>query len=236
MFVLKVGYLVMFKTLKPIEKFAFPLIGLYLIIGATIAMFDPVYFTTVVAKEDGPIEWLTVLGLVLAFAVCFNRVFTLKSQKNWAFIGVWSFLAVFTFFGAGEEISWGQRIFNVESSDWFKQNNAQAETNLHNLVVNGKKVNKIIFSAFLGTVLLTYLFIFSFAYRRSEKFKGFCEYFAVPIAQWHHVAGWVSVAVVAEVLIKDVGRSSELFESAAVFVFLLNITYPYNSASFKRLP
>jgi hypothetical protein len=225
----------MFKTLNPIERIAFPLIGLYLIIGAAIAMIDPIYFTTVVAKEDGPIEWLTVLGLVLAFIVCANRVFILKSQKNWAFIGVWSFLTVFTLFGAGEEISWGQRIFNVESSEWFKQNNAQAETNLHNLVVNGTKVNKVIFSALLGLTLLTYLFIFSFAYRRSDKFKAFCEYFAVPIAQWHHVAAWVLVAIVAEVLIKDVGRSSELFESAAVFVFLLNITYPYNSQSFKKL-
>jgi hypothetical protein len=225
----------MFKTLNPIERIAFPLIGLYLIIGAAIAMIDPIYFTIVVAKEDGPIEWLTVLGLVLAFIVCANRVFILKSQKNWAFIGVWSFLTVFTLFGAGEEISWGQRIFNVESSEWFKQNNAQAETNLHNLVVNGTKVNKVIFSALLGLTLLTYLFIFSFAYRRSDKFKAFCEYFAVPIAQWHHVAAWVSVAIVAEVLIKDVGRSSELFESAAVFVFLLNITYPYNSQSFKKL-
>jgi hypothetical protein len=225
----------MFKTLNPIERIAFPLIGLYLIIGAAIAMIDPIYFTTVVAKEDGPIEWLTVLGLVLAFIVCANRVFSLKSQKNWAFIGVWSFLTVFTLFGAGEEISWGQRIFNVESSEWFKQNNAQAETNLHNLVVNGTKVNKVIFSALLGLTLLTYLFIFSFAYRRSDKFKAFCEYLAVPIAQWHHVAAWVSVAIVAEVLIKDVGRSSELFESAAVFVFLLNITYPYNSQSFKKL-
>jgi len=225
----------MFKTMHPIEKIAFPFIGVYLLIGAAIALIDPVYFTTVAAKEDGPIEWLTVIGLMLSFFVCVNRVVTLKSQKSWVFIGVWSFLALFTFFGAGEEISWGQRIFNIESSEWFLQNNAQAETNLHNLVVNGKKVNKIIFSAFLGLALITYLFVFSFAYRRSDKFKAFCEYFSVPVAQWHHVAAWVSVAVVAEMLIKDVARSSELFESAAVFVFLLNITFPYNSESFKKL-
>jgi cell division protein FtsW (lipid II flippase) len=225
----------MFKTMNPIEKIAFPLIGLYLLMGAAIAMIDPSYFTLVVAKEDGPIEWLTVLGLVLSFIVCLHRVATLKSDKSWVFIGVWSFLALLTFFGAGEEISWGQRIFNVESSEWFLQNNAQAETNLHNLVVDGKKINKIIFSAFLGLALLTYLFVFSIAYRRSDKFKGFCEYFSVPIAQWHHVAAWVAVAVVAEVFIKGVGRSSELFESAAVFVFLLNISYPYNGQSFKKV-
>jgi len=224
----------MFKAMHPVEKVAYPLIALYLAIGAFIALIDPVFFTGVIAAEDGPVEWLTVLALVLSFIVCVNRVVTLRSQKSWVFISVWSFLALLTFFGAGEEISWGQRIFNVESSEWFKQNNAQAETNLHNLVVEGKKINKIIFSAVLGLALIIYLFVFTAAYRKSEKFKAFCEYFSVPIAQWHQVAAWVTVALVAEVLIKSVGRSSELFESAAVFVFLLNITYPYNSQSFKK--
>ena len=224
----------MFKVMHPVERIAYPLIALYLVIGASIALIDPIYFTTVAAKEDGPIEWLTVIALALSFSVCVHRVVTLKAQKNWVFIGVWSFLALFTFFGAGEEISWGQRIFGIESSEWFKQNNAQAETNLHNLVVEGKKVNKIIFSMVLGLALITYLFVFSVAYRKSERFKNFCEYFSVPIAQWHQVAAWVMVALVAEVLIKGVGRSSELFESAAAFVFLLNITYPYNSSSFER--
>ena len=217
------------------EKIAYPILAIYMAIIAVWALLDPEYYTLVLAKEDGPIEWLTVLGLVLSCMVCIYRVATLKTQKNWVFVGVWSFLALFAFFGAGEEISWGQRIFNIESSDWFKQNNAQAETNLHNLVVEGKKINKIIFSALLGLCLLTYLFVFSAAYRKSERFKSFCEYFAVPIAQWHQVAAWVSVALVAELLIKDIGRSSELFESAAVFVFLLNITYPYNSESFKKI-
>jgi hypothetical protein len=224
----------MLKMMHPVEKMAYPLIALYLAVGAVIALIDPVFFTKVAAAEDGPIEWLTVMALVLSFIVCVNRVVTLRSQKNWMFISVWSFLALFTFFGAGEEISWGQRIFNVESSDWFKQNNAQAETNLHNLIVEGKKINKIIFSAVLGSALIIYLFVFSIAYRKSDKFKAFCEYFSVPVAQWHQVVAWVLVALVAEVLIKGVGRSSELFESAAAFVFLLNITYPYNSASFKK--
>lgn len=224
----------MLKVMHPVERIAYPLIALYLMIGASIALINPVYFTTVAAKEDGPIEWLTVIALALSFLVCVHRIVTLKAQKNWVFIGVWSFLALFTFFGAGEEISWGQRIFGIESSEWFKQNNAQAETNLHNLVVEGKKVNKIIFSMALGLALMTYLFVFSVAYRKSDRFKNFCEYFSVPIAQWHQVAAWVMVALVAEVLIKGVGRSSELFESAAAFVFLLNISYPYNSSSFER--
>ncbi|MGR6873160.1 hypothetical protein ACU6U9_12810 [Pseudomonas sp. HK3] len=224
----------MFSQLHKIEKVVYPLILLMLAIGSYYAITAPEYFTRVLAKEDGPIEWLTVVGLLLSCCVCLYRVATLRKQKNASFIAVWAFLALVCFFGAGEEISWGQRIFNVESSEWFKQNNAQQETNLHNLVVEGKKVNKIIFSAVLGLSLLTYLLVFTFAYRRSAGFKRFCDYMGVPIAHYHQVIAWFTVAIVAEVLIKDVSRSSELFESAAVFVFLLNISLPFNKALFDK--
>lgn len=224
----------MFNQMHPVEKIAYPLIAVYMTVIAVWGLLDPTYYTTVLAKEDGPVEWLTVVALLLSCFVCVRRIIDLKAQKNAMFVFVWGFLALFCFFAAGEEISWGQRIFGIESSEWFKQNNAQAETNLHNLVVGGEKVNKIIFSMVLGLGLLTYLTVFSIAYRKSEKFKAFAEYFAVPIAQWHQVAAWIIVALVAEALIRDIGRSSELFESAAAFVFLLNITYPYNAESFEK--
>jgi len=224
----------MLNSLHPTEKVVYPLIVLLLAVGSITAAIDPAYFTQVLAKEDGPIEWLTVIGLLLSFLVAITRVVTLRKSKNAGFIAVWAFLALVCFFGAGEEISWGQRIFNIESSEWFKQNNAQQETNLHNLVVEGKKVNKIIFSALLGLSLLTYLLVFTFAYRKFDGFKRFCDYLGVPIAHYHQVIAWFAVAIVAEGLIKGVDRSSELFESAAVFVFLLNISFPYNQTLFKK--
>lgn len=42
-------------------------------------------------------------------------------------------LAVLFFFGAGEEISWGQRILGFETPDPISQVNRQEEFNLHNL-------------------------------------------------------------------------------------------------------
>lgn len=224
----------MLSQLHPIEKVVYSLVILMLAIGSYFAFTDPEFYTRVLAKEDGPIEWLTVVGLLLSCAVCLYRVFSLRKDKNVSFLAVWGFLALVCFFGAGEEISWGQRIFNIESSEWFKQNNAQQETNLHNLIVEGKKVNKIIFSALLGLSLLTYLLVFTFAYRRFAGFKRFCDYMGVPIAHYHQVVAWFTVAIVAEVLIKDVSRSSELFESAAVFVFLMNISLPYNKPLFEK--
>jgi hypothetical protein len=224
----------MFSQMHKVEKIAYPILALYVLAGALVALISPDTFTTVLAQEDGIYEWLTVLALSMSFVMCVHRVVVLRKEKNAAFIGVWCFLALVCFFGAGEEISWGQRIFNVESSEWFKQNNAQSETKLHNLVVEGKKVNKIIFSLVLGLALITYLFVFTTLYRRSEKFKQLCDHMGVPIAHWHQVLVWLAVAVVVEVVIKHVSRSSELFESALAFVFFINIYVPFNRTLFER--
>jgi hypothetical protein len=229
-----VGIKKMFSQMHKVEKIAYPILALYVLAGALVALISPDTFTTVLAQEDGIYEWLTVLALSMSFVMCVHRVVVLRKEKNAAFIGVWCFLALVCFFGAGEEISWGQRIFNVESSEWFKQNNAQSETNLHNLVVEGKKVNKIIFSLVLGLALITYLFVFTTLYRRSEKFKQLCDHMGVPIAHWHQVLVWLAVAVVVEVVIKHVSRSSELFESALAFVFFINIYVPFNRTLFER--
>lgn len=225
----------MFNQMHKVEKIAYPLIALYVLAGMVIGIVSPEYFSKVFAKEDGPVEWLTVLALVLSFIMCSHRVITLRKSKNMTFLAVWAFLALLCFFAAGEEVSWGQRIFNIESSEFFKQNNAQQETNLHNMVVEGKKINKIIFSMVLGLALLTYLLVFTTLYRRSAKFKQLCDYMGVPIAQWHQVIAWFAVAIIVEVVIKHVSRSSELFESAAAFVFLLNIAVPFNKEVFEPI-
>lgn len=59
------------------------------------------------------------------------RVFLSKTNYRWFF----AVLALALFYTFMEEISWGQRIFNIESPDFFKQNNLQRETNLHNMLV-----------------------------------------------------------------------------------------------------
>jgi hypothetical protein len=53
----------------------------------------------------------------------------LHPKKNFFYI----FLALLFFIGGGEEISWGQRIFEWEAPEFFQKNNRQRETNLHNI-------------------------------------------------------------------------------------------------------
>jgi hypothetical protein len=83
-----------------------------------------------VSVEDGPMEQFTAysffLASVIAFWVVWKRGFTLRS----------SFLVLmgaFFFVAAGEEISWGQRIFEWDSPEVMLKYNVQGETNIHNM-------------------------------------------------------------------------------------------------------
>ena len=101
--------------------FAFCGYGLYL------AKTDLEAFT-VFTQEDGVVENLTSLFLLAAsFVSIFRAVRYRKAQKP----GLWVFTAVMLaflfFFAAGEEISWGQRIFGIQSSEFFLEHNKQAE-------------------------------------------------------------------------------------------------------------
>lgn len=53
-------------------------------------------------------------------------------RKNRLQAAIAVFIALMFFVIAMEEISWGQRIFDVESSEFFLEHNMQNEINLHN--------------------------------------------------------------------------------------------------------
>ena len=197
-----------------------------------VSYIDDDFFMSILATEDGPIEWLTVLALATSSVVCIYRIITLKGEKPILFLVMTFLLGLVFFFGAGEEISWGQRIFNTESSEFFQQHNAQGETNLHNLVVGGKKLNKIIFGIGLHLVLLIYLLVLVPLYKRKPRLKNFLDRFAVPIAKPYQVISYLVILVLIQIVMNS-SKRGELAEFAGSFLFLLNIAFPYNKELFQ---
>ena len=208
-----------------------------LLVGIMLALGFYFYFTNIQAfeeyiKEDGVVEWITVVGLLLGSGLSFYRFFTLRKERSAWFLFVTLFVAVFLFFAAGEEISWGQRIFGIESSEFFQKNNAQGETNLHNLVVGGKKINKIIFSIGLVAVLAIYLLLFPVLYRYSRGFRQFADQSAIPIPSFYHVVCMATVFVLTE-LIRH-GKRAELLEAGEALLVFIILAYPVNKKIFIR--
>lgn len=83
-------------------------------------------------SENGMYEILQflVIGGAFVWAVCLLRLKSLQASKwVWRWIAL---AAVCALYVAGEEISWGQHIFDWTTSDNWAAVNDQNETNLHN--------------------------------------------------------------------------------------------------------
>ena len=132
-------------------------------------------------KEDSFFEWLTALFYFISFVLL---LLTFKKNRNIFLL----LLAIVMLFGAGEEISWGQRIFGFATPEEINKINVQHEFNIHNLVIfNGKYMDgelkhgfeKLlemdflfkIFTFFFGIVLPFFVYHFKFIASLTKKFK-----------------------------------------------------------------
>ncbi len=222
----------MLKNLTLVEKLALGYAFVFTLTGFVWSYIDHDSFKSYFVVEDGFTEWSTVVMLMLGIFVCFRRVWLLKDQRGLIFLFMTSLLGLFFFFGAGEEISWGQRLFNIESSEFFTEHNAQGEMNLHNLVVKDTKLNKVIFGRGIGILLVLYLFVLIPLYKRKEAVKQFLDKFAVPIAQNYQIAAYIILLLVVQVLMAS-SKKGEMLEFAGSVIFLLNVAFPYNKENFE---
>ncbi len=89
----------------------------------------PALMPFIVSKEDGIIEYLTaVLFLVAAFWSAYIGLNAAAKARRIVHV----VLAIGFVLCFGEELSWGQRIFDFETPETIKAVNAQSEFNIHN--------------------------------------------------------------------------------------------------------
>jgi hypothetical protein len=183
--------------------------------------------------EDGIAEWLTVVALVGGAVISINRFCQLRKQKKKLFLTFLLMTALVLLFGAGEELSWGQRLFNIQSSNFFEKHNTQKEINIHNLVFGGLKLNKLIFSLFLTVCICLFLFVLPLLYRKSEKIKRFVALFAVPVPRNYQIVSYILMFIVIGII--NDPRKWELLEMGGVLLFLAIIYNPLNRKDFMKI-
>jgi hypothetical protein len=179
-------------------------------------------------KEDGFIEYTTAFTLLLCSILLSYRLIILRNTKNTKWMVFNIFLIVGLFFGFGEEISWGQRIFSIESNDFFLRNNIQEETNFHNLLVGDVKINKIIFSNIIPLVVGLYFLFSLILYKRSSFIRKIVDAFGVQIPKVKHTLILLAITIV--VMIVPDNDKWELWECLFPLIFLLVFLEPFNSS------
>ena len=174
--------------------------GMMLAIGSSYLILLAIDAETVdrLGWEDGPIETAGALFFLVASAgFLAASIRTIRQSREPGRVGLWptvvfALLALLMFVCFGEELSWGQRIFNWEAPPVFSEFNAQNETNLHNIQAVhqwntdgsekgfvGKLVNmNRLFSVFW---LVSFL-IFPLAVRNSDRLRRWAEKLRIPVS------------------------------------------------------
>lgn len=224
---MRIVYICRMKDLTLLEKIIAAFLLLTVIYGLYIYATDAAKFDFLV-EEDSFYENLTSIFLFFSSFTLLYKFFTYqKFYGLWWKVGI-LLMAVALFFGGGEEISWGQRIFQIESSEFFKENNAQAETNLHNMVVDGVKLNKIIFSNLMSICFGIYFLIVPILWKKSPKMNALIDRFGISVPRPVHVIGFIIITLLILVPIHH-GRKWEMWEYAFALVMFLIVFNPWNS-------
>ena len=119
-----------FKS-KPV-KIYFILSLLIILLSYSVYLFSDENTINKLGAEDGFFEYLTAISF-LAASIIFILMYFLKKKI------IYLLFAIIFFIGMGEEISWGQRLFNYGTPEYFEKNNIQDEVNLHNLKIFDSK-------------------------------------------------------------------------------------------------
>jgi hypothetical protein len=141
----------------------------------------------ILGHEDGIYENLGALFFLLSSILFFITYFKSQPKKNIFFL----LLGILLLVAFLEEISWGQRIFNIDTPELFQEMNMQHEINLHNLTIfHGREVDgsikhgwKTMITA--GRIFSLFWFmwcvVLPILYLKSNKIKEISDKIKVPI-------------------------------------------------------
>jgi len=105
---------------------------LFVVLMAIGKLLTPRLYQLLIA-EDRVVEYATFLTFLLAAFVAIRLAIDFLGQHETLFFLSYSLLAAGLFLIAMEEISWGQRIFGIETPSLLESRNSKGELNFHNI-------------------------------------------------------------------------------------------------------
>lgn len=120
------------KSKKIISKLVW-LIPVWLLMIHFWTFILPFNYAVKFTHEDGPAETIQNLLLIFGVGLSVTQAVILYRQKQLEQFGAYLLIGLFLFFFLMEEISWGQRMFGIQTPTELEQINVQNETNIHNI-------------------------------------------------------------------------------------------------------
>jgi hypothetical protein len=218
------------------------IVALLIILFYSVFIFFDVETVMDLGDEDHFFEWLTCIFFLAASAVIFSTYF---KRKNLFFL----ILGIVFLIGAGEEISWGQRIFGIETPETMEKINFQKEITIHNIYLfhgitpEGKErygLIRLLQINFLfklcvmlfGIVLPFCVYHFKFISRINMKIQ--LPVPPISIGQFFFISWVIYWTLHSFILPKDsplhyVSTAGEILECLQSFILLMISLYFYNN-------
>lgn len=188
--------------------------------------------------EDGLVEWLqflcfSSLAIVLAL-VAADRWVRGAGMRLHAL--VLAGLAALVALAALEEISWFQRVLQVETPEFFRQHNRQGETNLHNLALGESSVNKRVLVKLMFLAGITHNLVLPLLALRLPRIRVLVESFGLYLPPLGAAISYLVLVLLSQVLF-DHGRRGELGELFGAVHYLGTVFAAYAvGVGYQRQP
>jgi hypothetical protein len=174
------------KTL-PFPGAVFIILLVYLSISYTSLLLHQPYLNMAI-NEDNFFEIVGSLGLFITSVLFFMASRRSRSPEHRASnppLKQLSYLvlALLFMFGAGEEISWGQRIFAIETPEMLQNGNVQDEINIHNLTIFEGEGSLVTVDTLFTTFAFTFTLLIPLVATRYKTFGRFINRL-MPVPHW----------------------------------------------------
>ncbi len=175
-----------------------------------VSRWPDAYYISI--QEDKFLEWLSFWGFFLA-GLAYIHTAT-RQRKSGIRIPWFAFsVGLFCLFVAFEEISWGQRLMNLQPPEYFLEENFQQELNLHNVADSSLRMTSLMLVLVLFGVALPLM-------RLSDGTREFAVRVGVILPPVAVILPFAVAAVVYEIYPWD--QTGEWVEMMAALGFLIS--------------
>ncbi|EMR01989.1 hypothetical protein [Cesiribacter andamanensis] len=206
------------------------LLSTALVIGMYVLFLlkSPLYYR--LSTEDGVVENLTAIMLLATSLLCALRAYSAPTRLvTFLYAGA----SLLFFFGAGEEISWGQRILGFSTPESMQSVNFQQETTIHNLTLWGFDWNRVIFGTGLYAAVISFYLLGPLLYSRHAGFRRLANRLQAPIPYWQQSVAYFALFLLYHTIPRynSAWEIQEFLLSAYLFISFL---YPRNAVAQLR--
>ena len=228
----KPGRLFDLENMRQVKYFILPIILCLTLFYSVYVLFDQETIRRLgLVREDGVYEYLTAGFFFLA------TVFFLKgyiSNRNKFLL----LLAIVMFFGAGEEISWGQRIIGFTTPELIREHNVQREFTFHNIeIFNNHTFDKEEKSGIVKLITINFLYklfwlgycvVLPIAFAYLQPVSWLAKKLQIPIPPLSigvfFLINWLIFKVILTIAMLDneqvLYRFTEVMEACSAFLFM----------------